>query len=180
MNRKIRILITLLFFLLTNTESTYSQSLEPNKEISLELISTTKAIFLNPSFSYRISRHYPYVGLLIGRHHTLNGDGLGLNLGDSFFPNGRNNRFNLFFTGSYHVVSFRNLSSSSLIENILVNQLTFGYGVECNLSKKISIHTSFSLGFLVEKRNFIQPIEKSSNYDTAGILSIGINYKILN
>ena len=133
--------------------------------------------FVYPSYSIQLKKHYPSIGLIVGSHHTLNSIGYGFNLDDRYFPNERQNKFNLFFICSFQLITFNKLSSPS-IKNILVAQLSGGYGVEFKFNHNIRVYTYFCIGLLVEKRKFIQNIDSFKNFDAAGIPSVGISYTL--
>ncbi len=145
------------------------------KAANIELFGSTRGFFIAPSFSFSKNKHRPTLGLLLGRHHTLNGIGLGLNIGDRYYPNKKKHPLNLFFISSAQFIVFTNPSSPSL-KSIFNFQLSGGYGVDYKVNSRLSLLTYFSLGFLLELRTFVPNFNNYGSLDSAGLLSFGMTY----
>jgi len=171
-------IIILSFFCIS---SFYLRGQSSSEKISIrtEFFSSTKAEFVAPKVSIPLNKHNLTIGVLLGRHHTFNNFGLGIQLGDVIYPNDQMNTWNLFFITNIQTSIFRKFPSS-LINEIILSEFTGGYGVDYKINNEISIYTFFSIGFLIEWRKFDQSIENSTSFDTGGILSLGLKYEIKN
>jgi len=169
------IMISFCFHLETATAQETTQKTRNRKTANIEFFGSTRGFFVAPSLAFNKKKHQPYLGLLLGRHHTFNSRGLGLNIGDRYYLNERQHPFNLFLIGSIQFIAFTNFSSPS-VNSILNFQMSGGYGIDYKINPKLSLSTYFSLGFILELRTFKQNFNDYGSLDSAGILSLGMNY----
>lgn len=149
-----------------------------SQNIGFGLQSTTKAKFVSIDYGHSFSSKLTLeIGVLVGRHHSLNIPGIGLQLTPKFYPNYRFRKYNLNFVSNFHYSRFNFIDG---LNNHSINHLhlVFGYGVELRITQKITLENFFGIGGNLEKRSFDQISIDEINYDTGGILSFNLSYLI--
>lgn len=171
---KIIFFISLLFTFLV------SESQEKNNLYTgMDGISTTKGIFAYPHIGINLSKTKLQMGLLVGSCFVNSAGKIGFQGDFLFFPDNQTYReFNFYFviSGNYFKNSISIGNSETQTKSI---QITFGYGFNCPISKKISFKSNVGIGPLIQRREFnFHTISPKTRLGFAGLISFGINYQL--
>ena len=152
--------------------------LNSQNSIRVSGLSTTKAYFADIGFSKTLNKNFEIgLGVLYGRHHSLNIKGGGLTTNVLLYPH-ENEIINFFIASDIQFTLF-NLSSDQDNIDIKYLHLVGGYGFDLKLSPNFFLFNYFGLGATYEHRSFNQNnIKNRNHFDTAGLFKLGMKYKI--